>query len=180
MLYGCALCGKEYRSSKAHAQHLKSRAHTMRASQKLGPSTAEITTIKPYAARSSNKVSTIHAIREDEDEDTESENEWVVCNPNELDMASNSLLNLHVSEHNVTSDVEQDDVIDQFEDLDTSCCFICDQKTESVQNCMVHMHKQHGFFIPDVEYLKDPVGLLTYVGLKVGVLLAFPCTKSRP
>ncbi|GLT67556.1 hypothetical protein SLA2020_398540 [Shorea laevis] len=29
------------------------------------------------------------------------------------------------------------------------------------------MHKQHGFFIPDVEYLKDPEGLLTSLGLKV-------------
>jgi pre-60S factor REI1 len=29
------------------------------------------------------------------------------------------------------------------------------------------MHKHHGFFIPDVEYLKDPKGLLTYLGLKV-------------
>ncbi|KAH0865712.1 hypothetical protein HID58_082923 [Brassica napus] len=30
-----------------------------------------------------------------------------------------------------------------------------------------HMHKFHGFFIPDIEYLKDPKGFLTYVGLKV-------------
>jgi pre-60S factor REI1 len=32
---------------------------------------------------------------------------------------------------------------------------------------MLHMHKHHGFFIPDIEYLKDPEGLLTYLGLKV-------------
>jgi len=38
---------------------------------------------------------------------------------------------------------------------------------QTIENCMVHMHKHHGFFIPDVEYLKDPKGLLTYLGLKV-------------
>ncbi|CAL9187578.1 unnamed protein product [Musa hybrid cultivar] len=171
MLYGCALCGKEYRSSKAQAQHLKSRAHTMRASQELGPSTARITTIKPFAGRTSNKatVRVSQAIRGDEDEESEeSEDEWVEVNPNdELDMASESLSNLHVGENNVTYDIEPDDFIDEAGELDTSCCFICDLKHENIETCMIHMHKQHGFFIPDVEYLRDPKGLLTYVGLKV-------------
>ncbi|RWW33051.1 hypothetical protein BHE74_00002223, partial [Ensete ventricosum] len=52
-------------------------------------------------------------------------------------------------------------------DLDASCCFICDLKHESIESCMLHMHKKHGFFSPDVEYLKDPNGLLKRVGLKV-------------
>ncbi|CAL9771384.1 unnamed protein product [Musa acuminata subsp. burmannicoides] len=38
---------------------------------------------------------------------------------------------------------------------------------------MVHMQKKHGFFIPDVEYLKDPKGLLMRVGLKVDVFFVF-------
>ncbi|WOK92110.1 cytoplasmic 60S subunit biogenesis factor [Canna indica] len=169
MLYGCALCGKEYRSSKAHAQHLQSRAHIVRASQESGPSTAGITTIKPLAARTSNKgTCRKNQIVRDEDEETEeSGDEWIEVNPNdELDMTSESMSNLHVGENN-TSNVEEDDAIDELEYLDTSCCFICDQKNESIENCMVHMHRHHGFFIPDIEYLKDPEGLLTYVGLKV-------------
>lgn len=54
----------------------------------------------------------------------------------------------------------------QFE-LDPSCCLMCDKKHKTIEKCMVHMHKFHGFFIPDIEYLKDPKGFLTYVGLKV-------------
>ncbi|WOL08575.1 hypothetical protein Cni_G17328 [Canna indica] len=172
MLYGCALCGKEYRSSKAHAQHLKSRAHIMKASQEVSPSTAGITTIKPLlAGRESSKTSSRkpQTIIENEDEESEqSEDEWVEVNPNdELEMASESLSNLHVDEHNGSLEVEDNDDIDEDEKIDTSCCFICDLKHENIESCMVHMHKQHGFFIPDVEYLKDPNGLLTYVGLKV-------------
>lgn len=175
MLYRCALCNKEYRSSKAHAQHLKSRGHTMKTSQELGSSTAEITTVKPIAARTPNvgTVSTSQAIREDQDDETESEDEWEEVNPNELDMASKSLSSLHVGEHNVASGVVIDDIIEEVEDLDISCCFICDQKNKSIENCMIHMHKQHGFFIPDIEYLKDPEGLLTYAALKVDILLGF-------
>ncbi|CAA2955226.1 cytoplasmic 60S subunit biogenesis factor REI1 homolog 1 [Olea europaea subsp. europaea] len=51
--------------------------------------------------------------------------------------------------------------------LDPSCCFMCDLEHNNLESCMVHMHKQHGFFIPDVEYLMDPRRLLTYIGLKV-------------
>ncbi|KAG6529012.1 hypothetical protein ZIOFF_011204 [Zingiber officinale] len=173
MLYGCALCGKEYRSSKARAQHLKSRAHTMKTSEEAGSSVAGITTIKPYTLRTSNKItSKAQVIGENEDVETdESEDEWEEANPNDMDVASESLSYLHVGEGNGASDDEQVDVID--EELDASCCFICDQKYDSIENCMVHMHKKHGFFIPDIEYLKDPEGLLTYVGLKVEISFAF-------
>ncbi|EEC81236.1 hypothetical protein OsI_24290 [Oryza sativa Indica Group] len=114
MLYSCALCGKEYRSSKAHAQHLNSRSHLMKASQEPNASIAGITIVKPH-------------------------------------------------EHSSKSD----DEMDEFEELDPTFCFMCDLEHDTIENCMVHMHKKHGFFIPDSEYLKDPNGLLIYVGLKV-------------
>lgn len=172
MLYSCALCGKEYRSSKAHAQHLKSRAHAMKASQESDPAIAGITIIKPITGRVQNKStlpSQSSAVREiDGEESEESDDEWVEVDPDdELEMASESLTNLHVNEQSSGSGVDQPDDMDEFEDLDPSCCFVCDQKHYDIESCMVHMHKQHGFFIPDVEYLKDPKGLLTYVGLKV-------------
>ncbi|KAG6511044.1 hypothetical protein ZIOFF_029093 [Zingiber officinale] len=165
MLYGCALCGKDYRSSKAHAQHLKSRAHAMKTLENVGPSATVITTVKPYAARTLNKTTRMAQVIGENEDDDESEDEWEEVNPNDMAVASESLSFLHVEDGKVADDDEQDDAID--EELDTSCCFICDQKYESIESCMVHMHKQHGFFIPDIEYLEDPEGLLTYVGLKV-------------
>lgn len=69
------------------------------------------------------------------------------------------------------SGADKNDGMDEDEKIDTSCRFVCDLKHDNVENCMIHMHKKNGFFIPDVEYLKDPVGLLTYVGLKVRRLL---------
>lgn len=172
MLYSCAPCGKEYRSSKAHAQHLKSRAHAMKASQESDPAIAGITIIKPIIGRKPNKStlsSQSSALREmDGEESEESDGEWEeVGTDEELEMTSESLTNLHVNEQSSGSGVDHTDDMDVVEDLDPSCCFICDQRHHDIESCMVHMHKQHGFFIPDIEYLKDLKGLLTYVGLKV-------------
>lgn len=171
-LYCCALCGKEYRSSKSLSQHLKSRVHIMNASQESGQ-TANIIIIKPLTDRSPNKsasISKTQTLREgnDGENDESEESEWEEVDPNEdIEVASESLTNLHVDGITPSSGIVKSEDMDEDEVLDVSCCFICDRKHDGIERCMVHMHKAHGFFIPDVEYLKDPIGLLTYVGLKV-------------
>ncbi|KAL0393857.1 UNVERIFIED_CONTAM: Cytoplasmic 60S subunit biogenesis factor REI12 [Sesamum latifolium] len=150
MVYSCGLCGKEYRSSKAHAQHLKSKSHLMRASE----------------TPTSNEP-----LRQPVQEDDESEDsEWEEVDPEEdlVGEASDSFTQLKVNENPSNDDMDEDeDGDDDFEGLDPSCCFMCDLEHDTIESCMVHMHKQHGFFIPDIEYLKDPKGFLTYLSLKV-------------
>lgn len=166
MLYSCSLCGKEYRSSKAHAQHLNSRSHVIKASQASGLPTAGVTVIKPLTSRASSQPTVLPKTQKVVDE--ESDDEWVEVDPDEeLDMAAKSLNGMHVDENMSVSGSDKSEDMDEDEELDVSCCFICDIKYKTIENCIIHMHKQHGFFIPDVEYLKDPEGLLTYVGLKV-------------
>ncbi|KAJ6925062.1 cytoplasmic 60S subunit biogenesis factor REI1 [Populus alba x Populus x berolinensis] len=164
MLYSCVLCNKGYRSSKAHDQHLKSRSHILRASQGTNQE-EENTVIKPLPRREVNKrvVQREAEARESE----ESEDEWEEVDSDEELVAetTKSLTGLNVNEMASLDDIVEDDEDDVL--LDPSCCFMCDQEHDNIESCMVHMHKQHGFFIPDVEYLKDPQGLLTYLGLKV-------------
>ena len=51
---------------------------------------------------------------------------------------------------------------------DASCCFICDLRPDgTIESFAEHMHKMHGIFIPNPQYLKDPRGLLSYLNLKV-------------
>lgn len=164
MLYSCGLCGKGYRSSKAHAQHLKSRSHILRASQGTNQQEEEKAIIKPLPRRVVNKPPHQRAINNEEGE--ESEDEWEEVDPEEelVGEATTSLTELNVHELASENDMDDDDSEDE---LDPSCCFMCDLEHDTIESCMVHMHKHHGFFIPDVEYLKDPKGLLTYLGLKV-------------
>ncbi|XP_062164451.1 cytoplasmic 60S subunit biogenesis factor REI1 homolog 1 [Alnus glutinosa] len=164
MLYSCGLCGKGYRSSKAHAQHLNSRSHIMRASRGTNQQEEEKAIIKPLPRRVVNKPPHQRVINNEEGE--ESEDEWEEVDPEEelVGETTRSLTELNV--HELASDNDMDDD-DSEEEWDPSCCFMCDLEHDTIESCMVHMHKQHGFFIPDVEYLKDAKGLLTYLGLKV-------------
>ncbi|KAG0479909.1 hypothetical protein HPP92_010767 [Vanilla planifolia] len=171
MLYTCALCGKEYRTSKAHAQHLKSRTHTMKASQEARPN-ANIAIIKPLTDHIQNKPSILSKspVRREgyaEYSEESEESEWEEVDPNnEIEEEFESVAKLDVDEPTSSSGIERGEQMEEDEELDVSCCFICDCKHDAIESCVVHMHKNHGFFIPDVEYLKDPRGLLTYVGLK--------------
>lgn len=165
MIYSCVLCGKGYRSSKAHAQHLNSRSHIMRASQGTNNKEEEKAIIKPLPRRNVNKPPSKRDL--DNEESGNSDDGWEEVDPDEVLVgdATSSLTNLNIG--SAPDEVEEDEDDDDFEEFDPSCCFICDLQHDTIENCMVHMHKYHGFFIPDIEYLKDPKGLLTYLGLKV-------------
>ncbi|KAM4086321.1 hypothetical protein ACJW30_10G092400 [Castanea mollissima] len=165
MLYSCGLCGKGYRSSKAHAEHLKSRNHIMLASQGTNNEEEDKAIVKPLPRRVVNKPPPQREVKDEESE----ESDWEEADPEEdlVGEATKSLTDLNVCELGSDNDMDEDDNDDDYEELDPSSCFMCDLDHDTIESCMVHMHKQHGFFIPDVEYLKDPEGFLTYVGLKV-------------
>ncbi|XP_075642097.1 cytoplasmic 60S subunit biogenesis factor REI1 homolog 1 [Castanea sativa] len=165
MLYSCGLCGKGYRSSKAHAEHLKSRNHIILASQGTNNEEEDKAIVKPLPRRVVNKPPPQREVKDEESE----ESDWEEADPEEdlVGEATKSLTDLNVRELGSDNDMDEDDDDDDYEELDPSSCFMCDLEHDTIESCMVHMHKQHGFFIPDVEYLKDPEGFLTYVGLKV-------------
>ena len=133
MLYSCGLCGKDYKSSKAHAEHLKSRGHMMRASE--GTSQAdEKAIVKPLPQRVVNRPPPRREV--DNSENEESEDEWEEVDPEEdlVDGAAKSLTDLNVNEHGENVDMEED--ADDFEELDPSCCFMCDQEHKTIEDCM--------------------------------------------
>jgi len=48
-------------------------------------------------------------------------------------------------------------------------CLFCPVRSENFKRNMEHMIYEHGFFIPDTEYIKDLEGFITYLGEKVFV-----------
>lgn len=172
-LYCCSICSKGYRSDKALAQHLSSRSHILRVAQVKDPSEERNTMVKtvrlPFSGSSRPTLGKeIHAA-----ESEVSEDEWEEGSSDDdlIGGAAKSLTELTVNEPSPSSYMDDDDGNDNAVcEVDPLCCFMCDLKHENIEYCIVHMHKQHGFFIPDVEYLKDPEGFLTYLGLKVQIL----------
>ncbi|KAJ8561135.1 hypothetical protein K7X08_027325 [Anisodus acutangulus] len=166
----CTICQEEYvigdeigrlecehGSSKAHDQHLNSKTHLARASIAPGHHDENSVIIKPLPSQPQNEPSD----KADEDISGGDESEWEEVDPEEdsVDEATDSLKQLKMNE---------DSYLDEhIEELDPCCCFMCDLEHKTIESFMVHMHKKHGFFIPDVEYLKDPKGFLTYLGLMV-------------
>ncbi|XP_030475483.1 cytoplasmic 60S subunit biogenesis factor REI1 homolog 1 isoform X1 [Syzygium oleosum] len=180
MLYSCGICGKGYRSDKAHAQHLQSRSHILRASQGLNLEDGENTVIRPLPPRVQKRPTPQKESGIAESEDSEDEWEEVDSEDDLVGEAANSLHELNVNELSTDHIMEDGDDGDDFCEVDPSCCFMCDLEHNGIELCMVHMHKQHGFFIPDVEYLNDPEGLLTYLGLKVKRdLMCLYCDERR-
>ncbi|KAH0906159.1 hypothetical protein HID58_037986 [Brassica napus] len=96
MLYTCRVCGKGYRSSKAHEQHCKSWSHDLRVSQgTTSNGDVDVAIVTPLPRRFKNK------------------------------------------------DNEENDA---------------------------DMHKHHGFFVPNDEYLKDPEGFSLTSVLRFGLV----------
>ncbi|KAH9297570.1 hypothetical protein KI387_029252 [Taxus chinensis] len=167
VLYSCALCGKEYRSVEAHAQHLKSRAHISRASEVSDFLSAGVAVIKPLPERALRSPA---AHNHDEDEDSETSEKWeeVEGDDDMLGVATDSLKGLDVNKSHSGDAGGKPDLLREKLEWDVSRCFICNFRPDgTIESCVEHMHKMHGFFIPDAEYLKDPHGLLNYLGLRV-------------
>lgn len=65
-------------------------------------------------------------------------------------------------------EVSDDEWEDAEEAIPTSSCLFCNHKSEDLETNLKHMSNHHSFFIPDVEYVVDVEGLITYVGERVG------------
>jgi len=50
--------------------------------------------------------------------------------------------------------------------VNVKTCIFCKEKSETLVGNIRHMQQRHGMFIPDVEYLVDPEGLIAYLSHK--------------
>lgn len=47
--------------------------------------------------------------------------------------------------------------------LELNQCIFSEKRFDTFEGALSHMAREYGFFIPDVEYLSDPEGLVTYL-----------------
>lgn len=172
LLYTCSVCHKEYRSSKAHAQHLRSKLHIQRALLWSKSSSGPITVTRPVPCR---PVEFNHEARgpasapygdHQLEVNGNSSDEWEEVNDGDdvLSLDSDELDRIDGGQGVEAGMLNQED----WDYWNASRCFFCDSIPDgTIGGCVEHMHKQHGFFVPDAEYLKDPQGLLCYLGIKV-------------
>jgi len=68
----------------------------------------------------------------------------------------------------VDSDEWEEDNMIEGDPILAEDCLFCPHHSRDLEKKMVHMTEKHGFFIPDMEYIKDLEGLIEYLGEKVG------------
>lgn len=130
------------------------------------------------AKESQNKKAKLMALRankakgaEDEDETDEDDDEW-----ESDDDDGDDELGAYSADEESMADGDGGDEEEEEEELpfgegdaivNTHCLF-CTAPSSTVENNLKHMSSEHSFFVPDLEYLVDVEGLLTYLGEKVG------------
>lgn len=90
----------------------------------------------------------------------------------EPSVVSSDLKMTQEAERGEPSEEEEDDSIDakiaaSRRPLASNSCLFCPHQSSSLELSLEHMTRQHSFFIPDVDYLRDTEGLLAYLGEKV-------------
>ncbi|KAJ7371284.1 hypothetical protein OS493_026928 [Desmophyllum pertusum] len=136
----CQLCNKTFSSENAYGNHMSSKKH-----KELEAAKAK----KEENLLKKGLASETIERRETGQQNTESEN------------AESSLCD------NDDNDDDDDDI--EEDTLEVTDCLFCPHRSISLEENMKHMTRSHSFFIPDLEFIVDLKGLLTYLCEKVGV-----------
>lgn len=144
----CQLCNKTFSSENAFSNHLSSKKH------------------KDVEANKANKA------KKQESLITESQfsNNFKRKDSKETDPQNTESENAESLSHNGDGDDDDDEDDDIEEDtLEVTDCLFCPHHSVSLEENLKHMTRSHSFFIPDLEYVVDLKGLVTYLCEKVGM-----------
>ena len=140
----CKLCNKTFSSENAYGNHMSSKKHKE----------LEASKIKKGVNLTTNGL-TMES-RETGSKNTESE------------IAESSLCDDDDEVGDAQFDDDDDDEIEE-DTLEVTDCLFCTHRSISLEENMKHMTRSHSFFIPDLDFVVDLKGLVTYLCEKVGV-----------
>lgn len=142
----CQLCNKTFSSENAFSNHLSLKKH------------------KDVEANKANKA------KKQESLITESQfsNNFKRKDSKETDPQNTESENAESLSHNGDDDDDEDDDIEE-DTLEVTDCLFCPHHSVSLEENLKHMTRSHSFFIPDLEYVVDLKGLVTYLCEKVGM-----------
>eukprot|EP00903_Cladosiphon_okamuranus_P014486 g13437.t1 len=167
----CKVCRKSFRSEGLYNQHLRSKKHkeaVKRAEAAEAAALAKAEASVSMIANTAGGGATAAAVAVAEHAAAAAAAAGATA------ARSPSYSNAVIGSDRSSMEVESAEEMEEEEEEELapppmgSCvCIFCDFVSPSFEDNCAHMLKQHGFFIPDVEYLKDPQGLVAYVEEKV-------------
>ncbi|KAG8229905.1 hypothetical protein J437_LFUL009769 [Ladona fulva] len=152
----CNYCKKSFSCDKSYENHLNSKKHQESYIAALESGQPNQESSAPPSSSKFNK-------KESKKPNT------MVLKPS--DVSTKPGVNA-LSDDSDDSDVEEVDS-DEWEEIDgepipVNDCLFCKHHSSNLVKNLKHMTVAHSFFIPDVEYVVDMEGLISYLGEKVG------------
>lgn len=139
----CKLCNKTFSSENAYGNHMSSKKHK-----------------ELEAAKAKKKDNLITKGLTMESRETGSEN-------TESEIAESSLCDKVDDDQSGDNDDDEEEI--EEDTLEVTDCLFCPHRSVSLEDNMKHMTRSHSFFIPDLEFVVNLKGLVTYLCEKVGV-----------
>lgn len=139
----CKLCNKTFSSENAYGNHMSSKKHK-----------------ELEAAKAKKEDNLITKGLTMESRETGSEN-------TESEIAESSLCDKVDDDQSGDNDDDEEEI--EEDTLEVTDCLFCPHRSVSLEDNMKHMTRSHSFFIPDLEFVVDLKGLVTYLCEKVGV-----------
>lgn len=154
----CTACGKTFTSQSAYQSHINSNKHLKKVEAK-GKGKSEETEEEEQKSAQNNKK-----VNETGEQEAHKKMEGLKIEAkDEQNGESKSDEEAGEGEGEGFEDWNDGDAIPLL------TCLFCRETHPDQKSSLDHMLKQHGFFIPFVEYLTDLDGFLKYLGEKVGI-----------
>jgi len=141
--FGCDICRKSYNSAKTLETHNKSKKHLL-AVEKYEQKQAEL-----EEAGVENVAENVESTKTDEEE-----KETKPARPDFSKMTEEEIIDYKI-ETGTKLEVEE--------------CLLCGFKSEDIQKNIQHMYVEHGFYVPDIEFITDLNAFIQYLCQKVGI-----------
>ncbi|XP_054155841.1 cytoplasmic 60S subunit biogenesis factor ZNF622-like [Oppia nitens] len=173
----CQCCGKQFSTDKAFGQHLNSKKHLQQQQQQQSS----------VNHNNNNKQSAIISLPDD-DSDKKAD-DLIAAAAAVTAMSTTKAMdqtvvtaNKHIDDVVVDDDDDDDEdweSVDSGDDDDDDDqtdgqpirpneCLFCQHSSLTIEDNMSHMSFSHSFFIPDIEFVRDLVPFIEYLGEKVG------------
>jgi pre-60S factor REI1 len=184
----CEPCEKTYYSEGAFVNHLNSQKHRILAARWNGKAGTETDSLvdstfslgEPLDVQSTTTESTVNGVDERAEEEFEevvdsmkaarledaSPQDPLSARPSRPTPSSQALADMR--EHPISATPDEDGEYEH--KSNPQQCLFCNYTSPTVDLNLNHMSKQHGFFIPEREYLVDLTGLLNYLSETIFVL----------
>ena len=138
----CVACSKSFATEKAYENHLKSKKH--------------LEALKVFEAKENKHEIERNRRNRKLTEETEQD----------ANMESDDDEDLEVEE--VDSDEwDEDEEFNEEDIVPNNDCLFCLHHSNNMEKNLVHMSDTHSFFVPDMDFVTDLDGMMSYLGAKV-------------